>query len=68
MGRKTLMASTLDRADEVRGKLNLVLDAHSRNLQTATKALARDAGHHCDCRKALEAIMNRSYDAIKIKA
>ena len=52
-------------ARDLRIELNRVLNLHNRNLEDAATALRVDRGHHCDCRKTLDAIMQRSWQAIK---
>ena len=50
---------------ELRIALNKSLNAHHRNIQQVAKALREDKGHFCESRKIIEAIFQRSWDAIK---
>ena len=51
--------------DRLRNALNDALNAHHRNLGDLADAFREDRGHHCQSRKALEAIRQRSWHAIK---
>jgi hypothetical protein len=53
--------------DDLRTKLNDSLNLHNRNLQDIAGASLVDRGHHCDSRKVLDSIRQRSWIAIKIK-
>ena len=46
-------------------ELNRSQTAHHRNLTDVAKAMREDRGHFCQSRKTIEAVFQRSWDAIK---